>query len=103
VLVIAQKLVEQALSTNIRALLAASLSLSAPAAFALLDFNTQGMLVKPTNLLQFAPHPSPTRSKPFTYNVIVPYKIGVPPVFPLPTWRERVFAPRFYASARWSH
>ena len=31
-------------------------------------------------------------------NLVVPYNVGVPMVYPMPTWSERVFVPQFYST-----
>ena len=89
-LVVAQKLVEQALSKQVLGpggLLAASERLSVPSPLVLVDFSTKGTLNKSPILLQFAP-PEPEPQQPelsaaasaastaYKFNIVVPYNVS---------------------------
>jgi len=89
-LTIVQKLVEVSLSTDVPTILTASRSVSSPSAFHQTQFDLYGRTQRVNEMLvQFMPDNS--------FSLLVPYNVGVKPVFPLPSWKERVFDPQFYS------
>ena len=123
-LIICQKLVETALSASVPALVTASLKVSVPSLYHQLQFDEYGRTVRVNEvLLQYIPvagtdiistDPSSSSSSSsstthsnsssstssgvvFATHLISPYNIGVPPVYPAPTWSERVWSPERYA------
>jgi len=93
-LYVTQKLVELALTSDVRALALASLRLSTPSVFHLLQFDVSGRTIRANDvLMQYRPQSDGK----LEHVVIAPYNIGEEAVFPMPTWKERVFEPVQYA------
>lgn len=115
---IGQKLVETALTADVPSLVLASMRLSVPSVFHHMQFDPFGRTSRVNEvLLQYVPaasttarpnpnpqpqpkpkpKPEPKPNPPHSVQLVAPYGIGVPPVYPLPTFSERVFSPRLYA------
>jgi hypothetical protein len=92
-LTIVQKLIENALSADIRTLILASLRVSVPSAWHQLQFDPYGRTNRVNEmLLQYIPGTASAHG----VQLIAPYGIGEPVVFPTPTFDEEVYRPSLY-------
>jgi hypothetical protein len=87
-LVIVQKLIEKSQTRDVPSILAASTKVSSPGVFHSVQFDQYGRTERQNQILQ-------QRFKNET-RLLAPYNIAVPAIFPLPTWDERSFHPKFY-------
>lgn len=92
-MMLVQKLVETAMTASVEGLLAAAPQVSAPGVYNQVQFDRYGRTA-PVNevLVQYTNVAGGTQ-------LLAPVNIGVPAVYPLPTWKERVYAPEWYAQA----
>lgn len=82
------KLVENAMTADVATLIQTSKALSAPSMYHQANFDIYGRIsLIPQMLKQTTPH---------GLELVYPFNIGVEAVYPLPTWKERVFAPVWY-------
>jgi len=88
-LVITQKLLEAARSTNYNDIIMASHSISEPSMFGLIQFDSYGRLVTITNNLVVGMISSTSTS--YSFNPIFPVAV-VDVVFPMPKWSERTYS-----------
>ena len=88
-LTIVQKLLEMTQSDDIETLRLASARIASPGVFHAIQFDQWGRSLPYDNfVLQLLPDGGE--------RVLTPLGLGQPPILPMPTWKERVFAPRFY-------
>jgi len=86
---LAMKIVEKALTSDVSSLIQAAKSISQPSMYHQADFDVYGRIsLKPQVLKQIVPLGAAP--------IIYPFNIGGPALYPLPTWKERVFAPKWY-------
>jgi hypothetical protein len=88
-LVQVQKLIETSMTEHIPTVITAAPSLSTPGLFHQMQFDQYGRTARVNEILVQI-----TGAKPL---LLAPYNIGSPPIFPVPTWEERQFAPQFYS------
>jgi len=97
-LTIVQKLLEYAMSIDMGALQFAATRVSVPSLFLQLEFDVNGReRRRDLIVLQYAPKEKPVTPTDLDLRLIFPYNVAVSPIYPLPTWQERVFDP-VYAS-----
>lgn len=92
-----QKLIEISGTLEVPSILNSAKSLSTPGVYHQVQFDQYGRTARVNEMLvQITDVDLTTGKRPL---LISPYNIGSTPVFPLPTWPERVFDPRFYSEA----
>lgn len=90
-MMIVQKMIETGDTLEVPSLLDSAKSISTPAVYHLLQFDQYGRTSRVNEVL--------LQKTSGTATIISPYYLEVTPVFPLPTWEQRIFDPIFYSEA----
>jgi len=94
-MVMVQKLIEASASSDVPTILNAASRINTPSVFQKLRFDTQGRTdTFPVVVTQYVSIVTNNETV-----VLSPFNIGAPIIFPMPTWSERVFNPRWYATS----
>jgi hypothetical protein len=89
-----QKMVEASMSSDVSRILAATSSIDTPSTFYGLALDAFGRTRKFDVVVTQYAGVGVTDDT----NIVSPFNIGVNPVYPMPTWSERVFEPAYYAT-----
>ena len=90
-----QKLIEASASSHVPAILNAASKVDVPSVFHRLGFDAYGR-TKAFDVLVSEYYQVSANDD---TKIISPFNIGVPSVYPMPTWSERTFTPQFYAES----
>ena len=90
-LMMMQKLVEAAPTLEVPAILAKAPSVSTPGVWHQIQFDRYGRTSRVNEILV-----QKTQTQPL---LLAPYNIGEQPIYPIPTWQERVFEPKWYSQS----
>jgi hypothetical protein len=85
-----QKLMEKAGTRDVPSILAAAVTVSTPGVYHQVQFDQYGRTTRVNEML--------LQRRNGGLVLLSPYNIGSPPVYPLPTWEERIFDPQFYST-----